>query len=208
MHLSFSSLKRLKTSNPYLSALRQAENNLFLFLISMLTGCFLTNSFLETILYTAWQQFHTTTELILTISGKKEHLLFYYFFLHIRVFFLLIFFSYTNVWKIYYRIFLCYTGMVQGILFSFCLHKNRLFSGIIEYICFLIPQVLLLAPLYLFCFLSFGKMNDKLFGAGTKKQKRELLLKQFPIYVIAVFVLFISSFLEAYINLPLLQRIL
>lgn len=181
---------------------------LFFFLFSFLAGCLITNVLFQNLFQTAFIEFKTDTGLILTIGNKKLSLMFYYFILHARVFFLLVFFSYTNVYALYSRIFLCYTGFIQGILLSFCIHKSHFLKGVLEYVCFLFPHTLILAPFYLFSLLFFQKSNENLFCSNTKQQKRKLILKQFPFYLFSLCLIFAASFLEAYLNLPLLKKVL
>lgn len=181
---------------------------LFFFFISFLTGCLLSNVLFENMFETAFLEFKTDTVLIFQIGSKKASLLFYYFFLHVRVFFLLIFFSYTNVYKLYSRFFLCYTGIVQGILMTFCIHKEHFFKGIFTYLCFLTPHALILAPFFLFSILFLQKANETRSLSDPRRQKRELLLKQLPFCLLGISLIFSASFLEAYVNLPLLKKIL
>ncbi|MBR1741470.1 MAG: stage II sporulation protein M [Lachnospiraceae bacterium] len=208
MNISNDMPREQKKSNKFLCYIHPLESLVFLFIISMTAGCLITNLLFENLFSSAFIDFKTDTGLIVTIGDKKKSLLLYYLFLHARVFFLLVFFSFTNVWKLYSRSFLCYTGIVQGILLIFCIHQEKLFKGILEYFCFLLPHALLLFPLYLFSFLHLQKMHDKLFFSATRKQKRELFFKQLPFCLFAFLILFIASFLEAYVNLPLLTKVL
>ena len=207
MKLSFSFHKSGKKKK----LLRLAEDTQpfsFLFFVSMLLGGLVTNTLLETTFHSFFVRFQTDTQLILVLNEKKHTLLFYFLFLHIKTFFLLVFFSYTNVWKLYSRLFLCYNGILQGVLCSFCLHHRNFPYGIPEYLCFIFPHCLIFAPLYLLCLLSFQRINEHLSMITGSRQKRELLFKQLPIYGLSTICLLLGSILEAFVNLPLLQHCL
>ena len=181
---------------------------LFFFFASFLAGCLLSHVLFESLFETAFLEFKTDTVLIFHLGGEKISLLFYYFFLHIRVLFLLVFFSYTNVYKLYSRFFLCYTGMIQGILLTFCIHQKHFFKGIFTWLCFLMPHSLILGPFFLFAILFLQKTNETRSLSDTRRQKRELFLKQLPFCLLGISLIFAASFLEAYVNLPLLKKIL
>ncbi len=180
----------------------------FFFFASFLAGCLLSGFFFSSVFHAAFLEFKTDTGKIVSLESEKKALLFYYFFLHIRVFFFLVFFAFTNAYKLYSMIFLCYTGLIQGILLTFCIHKDHIFKGLLEYLCFLTPHALLLCPFYLFAFRFLGKTHDTFCLSGTKRKKRELLFKQLPFCLFGIILIFAASFLEAYVNLPLLKKIL
>lgn len=120
-------------------------------------------------------------------------------------------FSMTNAWRCYYFIFLLYSGLCYGLLFTFCTLLNGL-GGIPQFLCFLLPQAILSIPLFLILLKKLEAFHTSWFlpenntGNGFLHQKkRVLLIRQFPLFLVFILLLLVSSLLEGYLNLPLIQ---
>ncbi len=185
-----------------------------LFLISFVLGCLLGN-LLENALYApAFSLFQNTIRRLPALAIDRQDVFFYCLRENIKCFLLLVFFAMTNAWRIYYVIFLFYTGACYGLLFTFCTLLYGL-GGIPQFLCFLLPQALICVPLYLFFLNKLEAFHTDWFlpennAAGSdffffQPKKRGLLFKQIPLFFLVILLLAISSLLEGYLNLPLIQ---
>lgn len=91
------------------------------------------------------------------------------------------------------KIFVVYTGIRNGFLFVFFLYAKSAF-GIIVYFASLIPQVFLLAPLYLFLFYVTTENRQPKLGKIT--------------IVLMIFTFLTACLIEVKWNLPLMKKIL
>ena len=91
------------------------------------------------------------------------------------------------------KIFVVYTGIRNGFLFVFFLYAKSAF-GIIVYFASLIPQVFLLAPLYLFLFYATTENRQPKRGKIT--------------IVLMIFTFITACLIEVKWNLPLMKKIL
>lgn len=123
---------------------------------------------------------------------------------HIKYFLLLWFFSFTNIWKYYYRFFLAYSGFQNGLLLSFCLIMSGL-SGIGGFFSFLLPQCLLLAPAYIIAISHCELLQDALTRDTFNASKKQLIFHQLPSFFVSMALLFLGCLLEGYLNPPLLR---
>lgn len=129
--------------------------------------------------------------------------------------FLLAFFALTNVWRFYYAGFTLYTGFSQGLFCSFCMILSGA-GGSLQYLLFLLPQSLLLAPVFLLCICHLEELHRNLFTAENAEnskgifqnaKKRQLLLSKLPFFFICIILLTVGALLEGYLNIPLLKYI-
>jgi len=149
----------------------------------------------------------------LEINGRD--VFFYSLKENLKVFFLLVFFAMTNVWRFYYAGFTLYTGFSQGLFCSFCMILSGA-GGSLQYLFFLLPQSLLLAPVFLVCICHLEELHCNLFtsesndsskGIFQNAKKRQLLLSKLPFFLICIILLAASALLEGYLNIPLLKYI-
>lgn len=110
---------------------------------------------------------------------------------------LLVFFSCTNVWMLYLYGYLLYSGFTGGLLLLFCTMLHGI-SGIWGYFCFLMPQALIYAPVYLL-------LIQKLHTIHTDTKKGISLLHEIPFLLLLLFLLLAGCILESTLNLPLLR---
>lgn len=120
----------------------------------------------------------------------------------IKYFLLLCFFSFTNIWKYYYRLFSLYIGFQHGLLLAFCLQLNGLW-GIVGYLCFLLPQALLIIPAFLMCIDHCEYTHNELHSITISRHK--LILCEFPFFFLSALLLILGCLLEAYGNPGLLR---
>lgn len=97
--------------------------------------------------------------------------------------------GYTKIYKVYSAAFVAYVGMQSGFLLMFfvMLHGVR---GLLYWLAAGCPQMLFLVPLYIY---SFYRIFER---------RRE---KAVPAVLLILFVFALSCFLEAKINIPLIQ---
>lgn len=123
---------------------------------------------------------------------------------HMKYFLLVWFFSFTNIWKYYYRIFLLYSGFQNGLLLTFCLLMNGA-SGVIGFLCFLLPQFLLLAPAYIIAICRCELFQEALEQSSFPTTKKQLILRQLPSFLVSLALLLLGCLLEGYLNPALLR---
>ena len=126
---------------------------------------------------------------------KKQH----------KYFLLLWFFSFTNVWKYYYRLFLSYAGFQNGLLLSFCLFMNGAF-GIIGFLCFLLPHALFFIPAYFITIYRGQLIYGQLQTETGHTKKSQLIFHQIPSFLVAISFLLIACLMGSYLN-PFLLRL-
>lgn len=174
------------------------------FSLGLGAGC-LTAHFFKTSLYAPILGFYQTllTQLptvdidsstLFLLACKKQ----------IKYFLLLWFFSFTNIWKYYYRIFLAYLGFQNGLLLSFCLLMSGL-PGIAGFLCFILPQSLLYVPSYLISIYRGQLIYENLTKDSLCTKKSQLIIHQLPSFLVAVSLLLLGCLLEGYLNTPLLR---
>lgn len=123
---------------------------------------------------------------------------------HLKYFLLVWFFSFTNIWKYYYRIFLLYSGFQNGLLLTFCLIMHGV-SGIIGFLCFLLPQVLLLTPAYIIAICRCELLQESLNQSSFSASKKQLIFHQLPSFSVSLALLLLGCLLEGYLNPALLR---
>lgn len=184
-----------------------------LFLLGALAGCLFGNLFKDHLYEPVLTLFQNTVNQLPSLQISSKEVFFYSLKEYIKLFLLLCFFAITNVWRIYYTGFALYTGFRHGLLFSFCLLVNHT-SGILQFASFLLPQALLLAPVFLFTIshlellhhdLFASENNDGSSGIFRNTKKRQLLFAKLPHFLIAILLLIGCAFLEGYLNVPLLK---
>lgn len=174
------------------------------FFIGFLAGA-LTSHFFKTSLYapilglyqtllSQLQALEIDSSALFLLAAKK----------HLKYFLLLCFFSCTNIWKYYYRLFLIYCGFQNGLLFSFCLIMNG-FSGIVGYVCFLLPQTLLLAPSYIIAICHCGLLQESLTRDSFSQTKKQMILHQLPSLLVSIALLLLGCLLEGFLNPSMLR---
>lgn len=136
---------------------------------------------------------------------------------HLKIYLLLIFFAFTNVWIYYFCGFVLYSGLTHGLLLMFCTLLHGI-GGLPEFLCFLLPQALIYIPLYLMIFCRWHQFHYLLLGTAGREhtipvdfhssprkwQKGQLLLHQLPFLFLSFFFLCLGCFIEGYLNLPLI----
>lgn len=174
------------------------------FFIGMLAGG-LTAHFLKTSLYapvlrlyqtllSQLQSLEVDSSILFLLAAKK----------HLKYFLLLWFLSLTNIWKYYYRLFLVYAGFQNGLLLSFCLIMNGL-TGIIGFLCFLLPQSLLLVPAYIIAICRCDLLQENLGRDSFSQSKKQLILHQLPPFLVSAALLLLGCLLEGFLNPSLLR---
>lgn len=187
--------------------------NCILAIIGMACACLFANLLKSSLFSSTCSVLKQTLKILAQSNISKQELCLHSFSCQMKFFLLLFFFSCTNVWGFFYRAFLFYIGFLQGVLLSCCLFLKG-FSGILMYFAFLFPQGLLLAPFYL-CYIQYlegwhhvwfsGKNPSEEKPLYFSEKKKQCLLQLLPLFIVSVILLFISSFLEGYVNLPLLR---
>lgn len=184
-----------------------------LFLTGFLSGWICANLFQAYLYEPVFALFQNTVNNLSSLNIQSKNLFFYCWKEYLKLFFLLLFFALTNVWRIYYTAFTLYTGFKQGLLLAFCLLLGGA-GGILQYLCFLLPQTLLLIPVFLTLLNQLELLHSSLFatkqsentsGFFKNAQKRQLLFSKLPFLLLCILFLTACSFLESYLNLPLLQ---
>lgn len=97
--------------------------------------------------------------------------------------------GYTKIYKVYIRVFIAYAGLQSGFLLTFFI-MLRGTKGILFWLVSGTPHLLVLVPLYLY---SFYRICER---------RREKVMPA-VLFIIVCFLL--SCFLEAKVNLPLVQ---
>lgn len=120
----------------------------------------------------------------------------------LKYFLLLWFFSFTNVWKYYYRLFSIYIGFQHGLLLAFCVQLNGLW-GLAGYFCFLLPQAFLVIPAFLICINHCDHIHSQLHSITISKHS--LILCEFPFFFVSTLFLILGCLLEACANPALLR---
>lgn len=184
-----------------------------LFFVGFLAGC-LAASLLEDSLYApALALFQNTIKHISSLAISRNDVFLYSCKENIKFFLLLVFFSLTNAWRLYYVGFTLYTGFSHGLLCTFCFLLYGP-GGIIIYFCFLFPQVLLLAPAFLLTVRHLEELHCFWFSAEDKEssrnmflpsKRRQLLFSKLPPLLFCAILLLCSALLEGYLNIPLLK---
>lgn len=184
-----------------------------LFFLGFLAGCFsgtlLKNQLYEPVL----TLFQSTVNNLPYLEIKYQNVFFYSLKENMKIFLLLVFFAMTNVWKLYYTGFTLYTGFSQGLLFSFCLLLSSTL-GVLQYLCFLLPHALLLAPVFLYLMEQLDEFHSCMFtpengdtsgGIFSGSKKRQLFFTKLPLFLTCILLLSICALLEGYLNIPLLK---
>ncbi len=174
------------------------------FLTGMISACIISHIF-KTSLYAPVLNFYQS---MLSHLGTMEidagALLLLVCKKHLKYFLLLWFFSLTNIWNYYYRLFLAYIGFQNGLLLSFCLFMNGPL-GILEYLCFLLPHALFLVPGYFISIYRGQLIYRQLQKDGSCIKKSQLILHQIPSFLVAISFLLIACLMESYLNPHLLR---
>ena len=185
-----------------------------LFLFAFVFGCFLANLFSKTLYAPVITLFESIVKELPALSLNRQEIFLFCGKDNLKYFLLLLFFSLTNVWKIYYPCFTLYTGFRYGLLFSFCMLVSGI-GGIVEFLCFLLPHSLITLPVFLSSINRMELFHESWFcGTGEKrgphffldKGKRQLLLKQLPYIFLYILLLLCAALLESYVNIPLLKQ--
>lgn len=186
-----------------------------LFLAGFILGNLSGHLFKEPLYNPVLLLFENTLNNLSSLEINGRDVFFYSLKENLKVFFLLIFFAMTNVWRFYYAGFTLYTGFSQGLFCSFCMILSGA-GGSLQYLFFLLPQSLLLAPVFLVCICHLEELHCNLFtsesndsskGIFQNAKKRQLLLSKLPFFLICIILLAASALLEGYLNIPLLKYI-
>ena len=186
-----------------------------LFLAGFILGNFSGHLFKEHLYNSVLLLFENTLNNLSSLEINGKDVFFYSLKENLKVFFLLVFFAMTNVWRFYYASFTLYTGFSQGLFCSFCMILKGA-GGAFQYLLFLLPQSLLLAPVFLLCICRLEELHCNLFttesndsskGIFQNAQKRQLLFSKLPFLLICIILLIGGALLEGYLNIPLLKYI-
>lgn len=166
-----------------------------LFALGFLFGCLSVHFFEEYLYATVSDLFHNTINQLPWLDIDRNEVFLFSLKDHILFFLLLIFFSLTNVWRIFYFGSTIYIGFLQGLLFSFCTMTYGL-GGILQYFCFLLPQSILLVPVFLFILNRLELLHQNWFAPENRDsersfflcapKKRQLLLCQLPFFFVCI----------------------
>ncbi|MCX4325950.1 MAG: stage II sporulation protein M [Lachnospiraceae bacterium] len=133
---------------------------------------------------------------------------------NVKLFIFLYLFSLTNLWTYYYCAFSLYTGFTNGLLLAFNIILHGI-PGIVRFLCYLCPQVLVFIPVYLAIIAHCDKLHNEFilcvsdypyentYSYSPKQKKGKLALQQFPFIVLCLVLIAAGSFIEAHLNLPL-----
>lgn len=188
--------------------------NMILCIVGMACACLFANMARTTLFQPASG---ILKQMIKNLSGKnisKSEVMLYSFTTNAKFTLLLFFFSFTNVWTLYSRLFVFYIGFLQGILLSCCLFMKG-FPGIFFYTVLLVPHIFLLAPVYLFLLHHleywhhsslrppYGDSSEN--DSISPQKKKQVFFQILPLFFLSVIFLLAGAFLEGYLNVPLLR---
>jgi len=185
----------------------------FLFALGFFAGCLAGNLLQDSLYAPALSLFQNTISLLPSLDIDQNDVFLYSIKENMKYFLLLLFFSLTNVWRLYYVGYTLYTGFSHGLLFAFCFLVYHA-GGVLEYFCFLLPHCLLMAPAFLLAVSHFEDLhrnwftpenNDKATSFLPNAQKRQLIFSKLPPIFLCAFLLACSALLEGYCNIPLLK---
>lgn len=186
---------------------------ILLFSAGYFLGFFAVQAFQDTLYASALALFQNTVTRIPSLDIDCNDVFFYSLKENLKFFLLPAFFSLTNVWHLYFSACTLYTGFSHGILGAFCVLVCGP-SGIVSYLFFLLPQALLLVPLYLIFINHMELLHQSWFapennasGSGVlpNAQKRQLLLSKLPFLLLCTVLLLVSALAEGYANILLLK---
>ncbi len=176
------------------------------FIVGMIMGC-LTGYLLKGEFYSSLVGVYTNIlSKIAKLNVDKTDIFLTSLRHHLKLIFLFIIFSFTNLWRFYYCGFTAYTGFSTGLLLMFHLLLDGI-NGITGFFCCLFPQCILYGFLYLLLILRLNDFHYEFVSGGScgTNKKEKLILHQLPFLFMILLLLIISSMTEAYINLPLLS---
>lgn len=186
-----------------------------LFFLGLLTGCLLTNLFKASLYEPVLNLFQNTIHKIPERNVSFQDIFFYSLKNSIKYFFLLCFFSFTNMWRICCGSLTLYTGFRYGLLLGFCILVNHL-NGIIQFSGFMLPQSLFFAPVFLLAICHLDQLHENIFSSECKEgaphilsnaKKRQFLFSKLPLFLLCLVLLAGCALLEGWFNLPLLKYI-
>lgn len=191
-----------------------AMKNMILCVVGMACACLLANLTRSTLFQNASDVLKDITNNLSQKGLSKLEVTLYSFSTNAKFALLLFFFSFTNVWKLYSRCFVFYIGFLQGILLSCCLFFKG-FSGIFFYLALLVPHTFLLAPVYLFLLHQLENWHNQSFQGECSSssdsdsllpsKKKQNVIQILPLFFLSILLLLLGSFLEGYLNVPLLR---
>lgn len=198
---------------PFSSALSKLA--VFLFALGYFAGFFTVQIFQDTLYAPALALFQNTITRLPSLDIDCNDVFFYSLKENLKYFLLFAFFSLTNVWHIYFAGCILYTGFSHGILGAFCILLHGP-SGILSYLGFLLPQCLILVPLYLISLHHLEQLhqswfapenNDTASGFLPNAKKRQLILAKLPFLLFCLVLLLLSALAEGYANVLLLKAL-
>lgn len=190
-----------------------AKLTIGLFLIGFLAGCLVANLLEDNLYAPALTLFQNTITNLPSLDINRNDVFLYSMKENIKFFLLLLFFALTNVWHLYYTGYTLYTGFSHGLLCAFCVLLYGP-GGIIGYLCFLLPQALLLIPAFLLTVSHLQELHTNWFSSDNNEpahsflpntKKRQLLFAKLPPLLLCIALLLCSALLEGYLNIPLLK---
>ncbi len=197
----------------YFTAFTFSRLTIGLFALGFLAGYLGGNLLREHLYEPVLLLFQNTVNALPSLDINRNDVFFYCLKENLKLFLLLVFFALTNVWRFYYIGFTLYTGFTQGLFCSFCIILSGI-AGILQYLCFLLPQMLLLAPVFIVLISHLEMLHSGLFSPENNdsqksllhnSKKRQLVLSGLPFLLICILLLGVGALLEGYLNIPLLK---
>lgn len=170
----------------------------------MILACFVAHCFKTSLYAPVLNYYQSLLEQLEYTEIQSSTLLLLVYKKQLKYFLLLWFFSFTNIWKYYYRLFLSYTGFQNGLLLSFCLFMNGAF-GIVGFLCFLLPHALFFIPAYFISIYRGQLIHRQILTENSGSKKSQLIFHQIPSFLVAISFLFIACLMESYLNPALLR---
>lgn len=187
---------------------------LFFAVIGIITGCVTGNLLKESLYSPLITIYNETINNIPGLDIDKSDIFLLAVKRNIKLFIFLYLFSLTNLWTYYYCAFSLYTGFTNGLLLAFNIILHGI-PGIVRFLCYLCPQVLVFIPVYLTIIAHCDKLHNEFiscvsdypyentYSYSPKQKKGKLALQQFPFIVLCLVLIAAGSFIEAHLNLPL-----
>lgn len=186
-----------------------------LFVFGFFAGFFVVQIFRDTLYAPSLALFQSTITRLPSLDIDCHDVFFYSLKENLKYFLLFVFFSLTNVWHVYLTGWILYTGFSHGVLGAFCVLIHGPL-GIFSYLCFQLPQCLILVFLYLIALNHLEALHQSWFSKEysdstaaflPNAQKRQLILAKLPFLLLCFLFLLLSSLAEGYANVFLLKAL-
>lgn len=187
---------------------------IFFAIIGIVAGCITGNLLKESLYSPLISIYNETISNIPELDIDKTDIFLLALKRNLKLFIFLYLFSITNLWTYYYCAFSLYTGFTNGLLLAFNIILHG-FPGIIRFLFYLCPQILLFIPLYLMIISHCTAFHDEFtecisypahdsaYNYPYRQKKGKLVLHQFPFIILCLFLIAAGCLIEANLNLPL-----